>query len=89
MFESPIRTTLCGHNYCERCLIGVKGDREEWACPECQHVYNCSIETFPRAYLLEKLVEKIKAKHEEEPVPKQRNFFGNCPKHNRAIEVSK
>ena len=89
MFESPIRTTLCGHNFCERCLINIKKDWREWSCPECQQVYSCSIETLPRAYLLEKLVEKIKAKQKEEPVPKQRNLFGNCGKHNRALEVSK
>ena len=85
MFEPPIRTTLCGHNFCERCLMNIKSDREEWRCPECQHAYSCSIETIPRAYLLEKMVEKFKAKQQEQ----LSNFFGNCRKHNRAIEVSK
>ena len=84
MFRPPIRTALCGHNFCERCLIDVKRDREEWACPECQQVNNSSIETLPRAYLLERLVEKLKAK----PVAPPRNSSGNCGKHNRAFEIS-
>ena len=82
MFRPPIRTTLCGHNFCERCLLQVKRDRREWSCPACQQVYSSSIETLPRNYLLERLVEKLKAK------PAPRNASGNCGKHNRAFEIS-
>ena len=84
MFRPPIRTTLCGHNFCERCLLDVKRDREEWSCPECQQMYSSSIETLPGAYLLERFVEKLKAKAVQSP----RNLAGNCGKHNRTFEIS-
>ena len=87
MFETPIRTTDCGHSFCEKCLIDLRRDREEWDCPECRHVHSCSIGTLSRAYLLEKLVEKFKTKQQEQPVT-QHNLPGNCRKHNRAFEIS-
>ena len=88
MFVTPIRTTICGHNFCEKCLIDLRRNQGEWACPECRHLHNCSIETLTRAYFIEKMVEKFKAKQRKQPVPLQRNRPGNCGKHNRAFEIS-
>ena len=85
MFVSPIRSTRCGHNFCERCLIDVTNGQESWPCPECRQNHDCPIEDLARGYLIEKCVEKLKKKQEEQP----KNIFGTCTKHNRAFEVSK
>ena len=86
IFKSPIRITHCGHVYCEKCLNDIlKGD-QRWNCPACRTLHNCTINSLPRNYHLEKLVEKFK---KDQSTPKPRNIFGVCKKHDRAIEYRK
>ena len=88
MYQAPIKSTKCGHNFCEKCLVNVKAERRRWSCPECRQDHVCSIDTLPRAYFVEKFVEKFK-KQAEQPMTEPKNLFGICEKHNRALEVSK
>ena len=89
VFTPPIRSTLCGHNFCEQCLIEITRDKDRWSCPECRQIHNSQIDTLARAYFVEKCVEKFKKKQIKQPVSKSKNEFGTCKIHNRAIEISK
>ena len=80
IFEVPIRTTLCGHNFCEKCLLFVSKGEEEWSCPECRRVHNCSVDHIARGYLIEKYVEKFKNNQFE---------VEYCEKHNSVTQISK
>ena len=59
--QPPIRTSLCGHNFCEACLINVSQGQPNWKCPECRRLHECPVEFYARNYLIEKLVGKISA----------------------------
>jgi len=59
--QPPIRTTLCGHNFCGACLINLSQGQPNWKCPECRRLHECPVEFYARNYLIEKLVEKINA----------------------------
>ena len=72
--------THCGHSYCEKCLLDVSKGEQQWNCPVCLKLHSCAVNSLPRNYHLEKLVEKFKWK------PKPRNRFGTCKTHDRAIE---
>ena len=74
LFELPIKSTKCGHSFCQKCLISLwKRSLEMWQCPECRKIHECSIFSLSRNYALEKIVEKIK-NQPKEPKPK------NCEK---------
>ena len=77
--------TPCGHVYCEKCLLNISKGEERWHCPDCRTQHNCAVNSLPRNYHFEKLVEKFK----EKPKSKPRNVFGICKKHDRAIEYRK
>ena len=85
IFQSPIRITHCGHNYCEKCLIDSSKGEQRWHCPVCQTEHIAAVNSLTRNYLLEKLVEKFK-KEQPKPKPKPRSLFGICKVHDRAIE---
>ena len=86
-FCSPIRTTSCGHSFCEKCLISVRkiqaSERRNqfWTCPECRLEHHCAVKVLPRNFLVEKMVGKLK----EQPKCK----YGLCSIHSRAIEIRK
>ena len=83
MFQPPIRTTRCGHNFCEKCLNDVSNDDHRWACPECRRPHNCSVDSLLRNFFIEKMVEKFKK-------PKQQtNEYGSCKKHGLEIQIRK
>ena len=84
---SPIRTTQCGHNFCEKCLIDISNNDQNWACPECRREHHCPIKSLPRNFLIEKMVDKFK--QQQEKTSKPRSEFGSCQKHSRAIEIRK
>ena len=88
LFESPIKTTKCGHNFCENCLLDVRGNKKQWSCPQCRKIHRCSISNLSRNFLVERFVEKFK-KQAEQPITKPSNLFGTCERHNRALEASK
>ena len=52
--------THCGHVYCEKCLLDVSKGEQQWNCPVCLEQHNCTVNSLPRNYHLEKLVEKFK-----------------------------
>ena len=82
--------THCGHVYCEKCLLNISNGEQTWHCPDCRTMQNCAVNSLPRAYHLEKLVEKFKKDQPEtQPKPKPRNVYGTCTKHDRAIEYRK
>ena len=83
IFKSPIRTTLCGHMFCEACLLDVSKGEARWLCPECRKLHECSVDTLTRNYRFENFVEKF---NKEQPVLKPKNLFGTCKTHDRAIE---
>ena len=87
IFQSPIRMTHCGHVYCEECLLNISNGEQRWDCPDCRTTHNCAVTSLPRNYHLEKLVEKFKKDQSgPKPIPKPRNVFGICKKHDRSIE---
>ena len=88
VYEGHIISTKCGHNFCEKCLVNVRGVRKRWPCPQCRQIHVCTIDTLSRNYLVEKFVEKFK-KQAKQPKPEPNNLFGNCEKHKRALEVRK
>ena len=81
----PIRSTQCGHNFCEKCLVEMSVE-EGWACPECRQIHHCLISDLARGYFIEKCVEKFKKK-EKQPISTHISF-GTCKNHNRGIEIS-
>ena len=86
LFQSPIRTTQCGHNFCEKCLNDIfdNGHLGRWACPECRQEHNCPVDSLPRCFLIEKMVEKVRLKKVGKMIEELE--FGTCPKHSRMIE---
>ena len=79
--------THCGHNYCQKCLLDFSKGEQQWNCPVCCEQHNCAVNSLPRNYHLEKLVEKFKENQPgPKPILKPRNVFGTCKKHDRAIE---
>ena len=70
MFQSPIRMTACGHVYCEKCLLDVSKGKMIWHCPDCRKQQIEYVNSLPRNYHLEKLVEKFKKDQSKtEPKP--------------------
>ena len=57
--QPPIRTTLCGHNFCQTCLIDATQGQSNWNCPECRRRHENTVEFYGRNHLLEKLVGKL------------------------------
>ena len=84
LFQSPIRTTQCGHNFCEKCLNDIfdNGHLGHWACPECRQEHNCPVNSLPRCFLIEKMVEKVKKQGQASTECE----FGSCLRHRRMIE---
>ena len=36
-FVAPVRSTTCGHNFCQKCLTQlVESSEAIWLCPECR-----------------------------------------------------
>ena len=60
----PIRTTPCGHNFCERCLDRIANGQQNWSCPQSRQVHNIAVESLPRNFLIERFVEKFKKNQE-------------------------
>ena len=101
IFEPPVRTTLCGHNYCEKCLVEVSNGQQNWSCPESRRNHDCDVKSLPRNYQIEKMVVKMKtqlSKPKPNPRPsklkksfkfKAKSQFGVCKEHNREIELRK
>ena len=97
VFESPIRITGCGHNFCHKCLVDVskkkfrkvKGKnegKEGWLCPDCRKFHDSQINSLPRNYQLENLAEKFQKKAK---LPDIDSPFGTCEIHKREIEFRK
>ena len=70
--QPPIRTTLCGHNFCEACLINSSRGRPNWKCPECRRLHECPVEFYARNCLIEKLVGKISANNSNDLISGRR-----------------
>ena len=85
LYESPIKSTKCGHDFCEKCLMDVKGNENQWSCPQCRKIHRCSISILSRNFSVERFVEKFK----KQAMTKSNNLFGTCERHNRAVEASK
>ena len=84
IFIPPIKTTQCGHNFCERCLDDIfnrsrRHYQRRWACPDCRQEHDCSVDSLPRSFLIEKMVEKFKKSSE----------CGFCPMHGLVFEIRK
>ena len=52
--------TNCGHNYCERCLVQATEGRHLWECPQSREPHTMRVESLPRNFLIERMVEKFK-----------------------------
>lgn len=86
MFQSPVRITQCGHNFCDSCLNDIRQRAlpRAWFCPECRQEHRYTVESLPRNFFIEKMVEKFRSKQKTAIFE-----FGSCSDHNRTIEVRK
>ena len=85
IFTAPVRTTHCGHNFCEKCLVEVSRGEADWSCPECRQIHSCSIDSIARGYFIEKCVEKFNANTKETP----KKQIGHCKMHDSDIQIRK
>ena len=56
-FNSPVRMTPCGHNFCQNCLKVMTA--VPWLCPVCKTEQQQTSEQLARNSFLEKTVEKF------------------------------
>ena len=92
-FTPPIRITDCGHNYCEDCLVKHADGQKTWICPLSRKEHHRSVNSLPRNYLIEQLVEAMTtpprqpasnpANHSQAPKVE------SCTIHNRPNELCK
>ena len=85
IFESPVRITECGHNYCERCLIYYARGSSAWTCPKCRLEHQTNPDELTRNYFVEQAVESYNSSSK-----KALTDNDYCDRHpTRQIEFSK
>ena len=57
-FTSPVRTTTCGHNFCQNCLEPLKTETR-WRCPMCMMEQFQRPENLARNFALERILKKF------------------------------
>ena len=65
----------------------VSGGSQNWVCPQSRQAHNIAVESLPRNYFIEQMIEKFNKNQSKQAKPKLTNQFGTCQKHNRPIEI--
>ncbi|CAK8671579.1 unnamed protein product [Clavelina lepadiformis] len=70
-FQKPIRMLSCGHNLCHVCLVEYsRTSTTSLSCPTCRkviHMDSNSVESFPRNWTVESMVERLSISNKEQP----------------------
>ncbi|CAK8671582.1 unnamed protein product [Clavelina lepadiformis] len=70
-FQKPIRILSCGHNLCHVCLVEYsRTSTTSLSCPTCRkviHVDSNSVESFPRNWTVENMIERLSISNKEQP----------------------
>ena len=57
-FVAPVRSTTCGHNFCQKCLTQlVESSEAIWLCPECRTDQIDGPKELTRNFFLERILE--------------------------------
>lgn len=73
-FTTPVRMTICGHNYCHNCLNDI-AVVSGWNCPECRTPQGAIKQSqLARNFFLERSLIKFREMSESN--------FSNCLLHN-------
>ena len=57
-FATPVRSTTCGHNFCQKCLTDlVEASETIWLCPECRTDQTQGPTELTRNFFLERILE--------------------------------
>ncbi|CAK8671598.1 uncharacterized protein LOC143465471 [Clavelina lepadiformis] len=69
--RKPIRILSCGHNFCHICLVEYsRTSTTSPSCPTCRkviHMDSNSVESFPRNWTVESMVERLSISKKEQP----------------------
>ncbi|CAK8671599.1 uncharacterized protein LOC143465498 [Clavelina lepadiformis] len=69
--RKPIRILTCGHNFCQVCLVEYsRTSTTSPSCPTCRkviHVDSNSVESFPRNWTVENMIERLSISNKEQP----------------------
>ena len=57
IFKPPILMTICGHSYCQKCLIAACPQKSGWLCPLCNQIHNLPATDLARNRFAEQIVE--------------------------------
>ncbi|CAK8671600.1 uncharacterized protein LOC143465235 isoform X1 [Clavelina lepadiformis] len=69
--RKPVRILSCGHNLCHVCLVEYsRTSTTSLSCPTCRkviHVDSNSVESFPRNWTVESMIERLSISNKEQP----------------------
>ncbi|CAK8671584.1 unnamed protein product [Clavelina lepadiformis] len=69
--QKPIGMLSCGHNFCHVCLVEYsRTSTTSLSCPTCRkviHVDSNSVESFPRNWTVESMIERFSISNKEQP----------------------
>ena len=78
--------SLCGHNFCSGCIGGHTRGAPNWRCPVCRQLNNRNVDSLPRNFILERMIESMR-NLQVQPSLNQKAEFGFCDHHQRAFEL--